>query len=248
MADMHPLGMSSPNASTTQRPYRVGDLRQTASADPSSGGQPDSCLRGNDKKSKTRKFEEEKYEPIIFSELFGNASPVELEIGCGKGKFLVARAIENPGINFLGIDRVSKFMNIGKTRAQKRALPNIHFIRAEARAYLIGAIQAASVSIFHFYFSDTWPKRRHQTRRIFTDEFLRLLHARLVPGGLVEIATDDKDYFTAMKKTIAATSELWENVRETVNGRILDGMNKTSYELKWAAEGRPLYYAELRAA
>jgi tRNA (guanine-N7-)-methyltransferase len=188
---------------------------------------------------------EEKYDPIVFSEFFGNTHPVEMEIGCGKGKFLVARSIENPNTNFLGIDRVSKFMNIGKTRAQKRALPNIRFIRAEARAFLTEAMENESVSIFHIYFSDPWPKRRHQTRRVFTEEFLRLLHARLITGGLVEVATDDKDYFDAMKKTIAATSELWENVRETVNERILGGMNKTSYEIKWAAEGRSLYYVEL---
>jgi tRNA (guanine-N7-)-methyltransferase len=196
------------------------------------------------KKSQTRL--ETKYEPIVFSEFFGNSNPVEMEIGCGKGKFLVARSMQNPDTNFLGIDRVSKFMNIGKTRAQKRALPNIQFIRAEARAFLTGAIPAGSVSIFHIYFPDPWPKRRHQVRRVFTAELLTLLHARLVPGGLVEIATDDKDYFTAMKKTIASTGELWENVRETTNERILDGMNKTSYELKWAAEGRALFYAELK--
>ena len=189
---------------------------------------------------------EEKNIPIVFSEFFGNFNPVEMEIGCGKGKFLVARSIENPGTNFLGIDRVSKFMNIGKTRAQKRALPNIRFIRAEARAFLTEAIVPASVSVFHIYFPDPWPKRRHQARRVFKEEFLKLLHARLVPGGLVEIATDDRDYFEAMKKTIAATAELWENVRETVNERILDGMNKTNYELKWAAQGRSLFYAELK--
>jgi tRNA (guanine-N7-)-methyltransferase len=102
------------------------------------------------------------------------------------------------------------------------------------------------VSIFHIYFPDPWPKRRHQARRVFTPQLLELLHARLVPGGLIEIATDEKDYFAAMKKTIAATAQLWENVREAVNERILDGMNKTNYELKWAAEGRPLYYTELK--
>jgi tRNA (guanine-N7-)-methyltransferase len=193
-----------------------------------------------------RAFLGEKYEPIVFSEYFGNSHPVELEIGCGKGKFLVARAIENPGTNFLGIDRVSKFMNIGKTRAQKRVLPNIRFLRAEARTFLAEAIAPISVGIFHIYFPDPWPKRRHQSRRVFTPGFLALLHARLVAGGLVEIATDDKDYFDAMKKTIAATAELWENVRESMNERILGGMNKTNYELKWAAEGRSLYYAELK--
>ncbi len=196
------------------------------------------------KKSKTRVGE--KYAPIVFSEFFGNSRPVEMEIGCGKGKFLVARSIENPDTNFLGIDRVSKFMNIGKTRAQKRALPNIRFLRAEARAFLTEAIAPASVSLFHLYFPDPWPKRRHQIRRVFTAEFLRMLHARLLPGGLIEIATDDEDYFAAMKKTIAATAELWDHARETMNQRILDGMNKTSYEIKWAAQGRSLFYAELK--
>ena len=191
-------------------------------------------------------FLAEKYDSVVFSEYFGNTHPVEMEIGCGKGKFLVARAIENPGINFLGIDRVSKFMNIGKTRAQKRALPNIRFLRAEARAFLTEAIAAVSVSLFHIYFPDPWPKRRHQARRVFTPELLVLLHARLLPGGLIEVATDDSDYFAAMKKTIAATAHLWENVRESLNERILDGMNKTNYELKWAAQGRSLYYAELK--
>ena len=193
-----------------------------------------------------RAFVAEKYEPIIFKEFFGNTNPVEIEIGCGKGKFLVARAIENPKINFLGIDRVSKFMKIGKTRAEKRTLPNIRFLRAEARAFLTEAIGSGSISIFHIYFPDPWPKRRHQIRRVFSTELLKLLYARLIPGGLVEVATDDKDYFVAMKKTIAATEELWENVRETVNERILDGMNKTNYELKWAAQGRSLFYAELK--
>jgi tRNA (guanine-N7-)-methyltransferase len=193
-----------------------------------------------------RTFVETKYDPIVFGDFFSNNHPVEMEIGCGKGKFLVARSIENPGTNFLGIDRVSKFMNIGKTRAQKRALPNIRFLRAEARALLTDAIAAESVSIFHLYFPDPWPKRRHQVRRVFTADFLRLLYSKLVPGGLVEIATDDKDYFTAMKKTIEATAELWDNVREAVNERILDGMNKTNYELKWAAQGRSLFYAELK--
>ena len=119
-------------------------------------------------------------------------------------------------------------------------------MRAEAKAFLTEAIAPGSVSIFHVYFPDPWPKRRHQVRRVFTAELLRLLHSRLVVGGLVEIATDDKDYFEAMKKTIAGTAELWDNVRETVNQRILDETNKTSYEIKWAAEGRSLFYMELK--
>ncbi|HNX68728.1 MAG TPA: tRNA (guanosine(46)-N7)-methyltransferase TrmB [Candidatus Omnitrophota bacterium] len=190
--------------------------------------------------------EREKYPPVVFRELFGNDHPVEVEIGCGKGKFLATRSLENPGINFLGLDRVGKWMKRRIAQTGKRELANIFYKKVEARAFIADAVSEASVSIFHIYFPDPWPKRRQQCRRVVNADLLKLLHAKLLAGGLIEIATDDEDYFTAMKKSIAATAELWENVRETRNERILDGMNKTNYELKWAAQGKTLFYAELR--
>ena len=82
-------------------------------------------------------------------------------------------------------------------------MPNIRFLRAEAKAFLTGAIAPQSVRILHLYFPDPWPKRRHHTRRVMTVDFMRLLHSRLVPRGLLEIATDHADYYESMKKTIA---------------------------------------------
>lgn len=188
----------------------------------------------------------EEYKIIRFDEFFGNSNPVEFEIGCGKGKFLLARATENPGTNFIGIDRVLKYMKRRKARVEREQLPNIRFLKAEARKFLEEAVAPESVSVFHIYFPDPWPKRRHQKRRTVSEDFLRALHAKLRPGGLVELATDDPDYFTEMKKGVAVTAGLWENVRETVNERILDKMNRTNYEIKWASQGKDLYYAELR--
>lgn len=192
-----------------------------------------------------RPYVEEKYELLVFKELFGNANPIELEIGCGKGKFLLERALENPSTNFLGIDRIVKWMKRRKERAEKTGLPNIRFVKAEAVAFLTGAVPRESLRIVHLYFPDPWPKRRHYPRRVITADFLRLLHSRLVPGGLLEIATDHEEYFGAMKKTIAGTAELWDNVRETRNERILDGTHKTNYELKFEAARKPLFYTEL---
>jgi tRNA (guanine-N7-)-methyltransferase len=67
------------------------------------------------------------------SDLYGNDNPVEIEIGCGKGKFLIARAMENPEVNFLGIDVVWKWMKYGVERSRKRRLTNIRFIKTDAR-------------------------------------------------------------------------------------------------------------------
>lgn len=229
MPDAFLLGMSSPNAS-------IGDL---ASGFPLK-------TSGNDRKRKAQELRKETYPAVVFSELFGNTNPVEIEIGCGRGKFLVARSQENPGINFIGIDRAGRWMKRGIKRAGNRNLSNIHFARAEASKFLTEAIAPESVSMFHVYFPDPWPKRRHHDRRVVSADFLRLLHSRLLPGGLIEAATDDEDYFISMKKSIAATLELWDNVRETRDERIFGGAMKTNYELKFEAEGRPLFYVELK--
>lgn len=196
--------------------------------------------------ARTGIIEREKYESVVFSELFGNTNPVEIEIGCGRGKFLEGWAAENPERNFLGIDRIGKWLKRVKARSERERFANLRFMKAEARAFLAEAVAPESVSVFHVYFPDPWPKRRHLGRRVVTPEFLKLLCGRLAPGGLLEIATDDADYFEMMKKSVAATVELWDNVREAQNQRIRGGRHKTNYELRFETQGKPLFYMELK--
>ena len=82
-----------------------------------------------------------------FTEIFGNDSPVEIEIGCGKAKFLIARAIEHPELNFLGIDIVWRWMRFAVERSHKRTLENVKFIKADAREIVRFGIPPASVSV-----------------------------------------------------------------------------------------------------
>ncbi len=180
---------------------------------------------------------------ISLAQIFGNNCPIELEIGCGKGKFLVARAEESPEINFLGIDRISKWMKIGQKRGDKRQLGNLKFIKAECRKFLSQMVPQ-SIAVFHIYFPDPWPKRRHRKRRLVTADFLRLLHSRLRRGGFVELATDDSDYFLGMKKAAGETANFWKNIREA-DQRLTGGAVKTNYELKFESSGRSLCYLEL---
>lgn len=187
----------------------------------------------------------EEIKPVSFAEFFGNDHAVEVEIGCGKGKFLLGRAVESPDRNFLGIDIASKWMRVGEERGQKRSLQNLIFIKAEIRQF-IKAFPPASVSVFHVYFPDPWPKRRHRPRRTLTADFLKTLHAYLLPSGLLEIATDDADYYSGIQKAADATGEFWKNRREAVNERLMAPHLKTNYELKFEAEGRNLYYMELK--
>jgi tRNA (guanine-N7-)-methyltransferase len=178
-------------------------------------------------------------------EIFGNQNPVETEIGCGKAKFLIARAAQYPEINFLGIDVVWKWMKYAVERCEKRRLENIKFLRADARETVRHGLQDGAVSIFHIYFPDPWPKRRHRKRRLVTGEFLRTLHAKLTSTGLVELATDHTDYFLQMQRAVIQSGIAWKDVRISSEERLFDAQSKTNYEIKYEAAGRTLHYIEL---
>ncbi|MDH3216450.1 MAG: tRNA (guanosine(46)-N7)-methyltransferase TrmB [Candidatus Krumholzibacteria bacterium] len=180
------------------------------------------------------------------SRIFENPNPIEIEIGCGKAKFLIARAQQHPEINFLGIDVVWKWMKYGVERSGKRGLTNIKYVKSDAREVIKYGIPSWSVSIFHIYFPDPWPKRRHRKRRLITGEFLKLLHSRLTNDGLIELATDHVDYFVQMQGAVVQSGLSWQRVEVTRNRRLFEALAKTNYELKYESAGRTLRYLELQ--
>lgn len=187
----------------------------------------------------------ENFPPLAM--LFSDPSrPLEVEIGCGKGKFIVSRAAANPERNFLALDYARKWMNVGAARGEKRQLGNLRFVHTNAVILARDYLPDASVSVFHIYFPDPWPKRRHQKRRLLTASFLALLHRKLGPGGLIEAAMDRPDYFEQLLEEAAASGVSWAATRRSTNERLFSPEFKTSYELKYEAEGRPLYYAEFK--
>lgn len=184
--------------------------------------------------------------PGTLNDMFERSQPLEVEIGAGKGRFLIHRAQANPDINFVGFDYVWKYLKIGWQRVVKRGLPNLLFFKAEANEIVEHLIPDESVSVFHVYFPDPWHKRRHHKRRLLTPEFFTQLHSRLLPGGKLEIATDNFDYMIAFKSSLVEADEaIWSSMRDTVNTRLLNPEFATNFELKYEAEGRDLYYFEL---
>ncbi len=182
-----------------------------------------------------------------FPEFLASGLPLEIEIGCGKGKFITARAGQNPAANFLAIDKAGKWLKRRRLSAEKRGQANLKFLVADAREVIREFVPAERVCLFHVYFPDPWPKRRHRTRRLLTAEMLRLLYERLVPGGWVYAATDDTDYFAAIKEAVRACACPW-TMRESKNERLACDVElpMTNYEAKFHAQGRDLHYLELR--
>lgn len=181
---------------------------------------------------------------LSWKDFFGNANSVEVEIGCGKGKFLTACAAQRPDRNFIGLDIAGKWMKVGALRSVKRKLGNLRFVKENIHVFIL-RIPPASVSIFHIYFPDPWPKRRHRRRRVISVEFLQLLLARLAPEGLIEIATDDPDYFSVIKAAAWNLRPDGAGIDESISRRLLRPDNKTNYELKFEAMNKPLYYIEI---
>src|SRR3989338_8150577 len=178
---------------------------------------------------------------LSWKDFFGNTNPIEVEIGCGKGKFLTACAAQRPDRNFIGIDIAGKWMKVGALRSVKRKLENLRFVKENIHVFIL-RIPPASVSIFHIYFPDPWPKRRHRRRRVISAEFLQLLLARLTPEGLIEIATDDPHYFSAIKEAAWNLRPSGSGISESISLRLLRPDCKTNYELKFEAMNKPLYY------
>jgi len=184
--------------------------------------------------------------PGTVLDFFDRPAPLEFEIGAGKGRFLMHRAMAVPEHNFIAIDYIWKYLKIGWQRVQKRGLDNVLYFKAEAGDIVTHLVPDESVHIFHVYFPDPWHKRKHHKRRLLTADFFRLLHRRLEPGGRLEIATDNFDYLLAFKSALIVAGEsLWSATRQTKNERILNPEFQTNFELKYEAEGRPLYYLQL---
>jgi tRNA (guanine-N7-)-methyltransferase len=179
-------------------------------------------------------------------DLFASRQPFELEIGSGKGRFLLERAAKHPERNFLGIDYAWRFLREGHVRAARRGLRNLRFFKAEAGDVVNRLIPDESVEIFHVYFPDPWPKRQQRKRRLLTPEFFQLVHHRLRPGGMLELATDNFEYLIFFKKALVEAGDtLWAGVRESRNERLLDPEILTHFEAKYRRQGRDLYYIEL---
>ena len=126
----------------------------------------------------------------LWSFVFGNDRPVEIEIGPGRGDVLLAFAAARPDVNFFAIEHVRGAVERLALRLEDAGATNARVIGGDAPCVVRHLVPTASIAAYHIYFPDPWPKRRHRHRRLFTDDFSAALRRTLIPGGTVDIATD----------------------------------------------------------
>lgn len=125
---------------------------------------------------------------------------LEIDLGCGKGSFLIAKASKNSNINYLGIDRLLVRLQKAETKVRRLALANVRLLRVEVSYAVKYLLPQASVSVCYIFFPDPWPKRRHHRRRLINNNFLCSLNRAMCPGGKIHIATDHLNYFEEIRK------------------------------------------------
>lgn len=179
-----------------------------------------------------------------WSTLFGNSRPVEVEFGCGKGRFIIRSAQENPEINYFGIEKSSKFFHLLKKRVSKSGLQNIRLIKWEASYFTKKYIPKCSVQTYHIYFPDPWPKKRHHKRRLVSVDFLESLTSSLKSKGCIYFATDYLDYFNNMVNLANACEilkEIYCHILRSSEANPEEAV--THYERKYLLQGRTIYKA-----
>lgn len=170
------------------------------------------------------------------------ARPFEIEIGCGKGTFLLQQARLRPQINYLGIEWAGEFYRFAADRMRRHLASIVRVLHDDATEFIRHRCVDSFVNVIHLYFSDPWPKKRHHKRRVIQDRTLEDLHRVLVVGGEIRLVTDHDDLWAWYQDHAARHADLFERrpfaSPESAGDGELVGSN---FERKYQREARPIY-------
>jgi len=168
--------------------------------------------------------------------VFAVERPIEIDLGCGKGAFLFWAAYTHPERNFVGVDRLLRRLRRVDRKAVRAGLQNLRLLRIESTYLISKLIPDHSVSTYHVLFPDPWPKRRHHGRRLICAPFLADVRRTLVPGGIVNCATDHEEYFEWIQREFQKDGGFLEG--QPVS---LPEEASTDFERKFVEAGKKVY-------
>ena len=179
-----------------------------------------------------------------FHEVFGNEKPIHIEIGMGKGKFIVEMAKRHQDVNYIGIERYSSVLlrALQKMDAMEDKPENLRFMCIDAKE-ITEIFEKEEIDRIYLNFSDPWPKDRHAKRRLPSKEFLALYNQILKKDGQLEFKTDNKGLFDfAVEELPVANWRAKEITYDLHNDeKMNEGKVMTEYEEKFSSKGNPIY-------
>jgi len=172
---------------------------------------------------------------------FDTPGPFELEIGCGKGGFLLARARAHPERRLLGLEWANKYFRYCADRMARWNLANVRVMRADAKFFVMNHLPADCVSVLHLYHPDPWPKARHEKRRIVQAPFVDAAVRVLVAGGAWRVQTDHEPYFEVIRELLTQHPHLSVVPWEDDSSMDEQGWSGTNFQVKYERDGRAIY-------
>ena len=167
---------------------------------------------------------------------FGRRAPLELEIGTGRARFLLAEAARRPERNFLGAEVEHDYARMAQARADALGLTNLRVVCLDGKKFILERAAPASLDAIHIYFPDPWPKKRHHKRRVVDAAFASAAARALGPGCPLKAASDHAGYYAEIAEVLAAEPLLLALTPDEQG----EWMTGTSYEVKFLAQGRPI--------
>lgn len=176
----------------------------------------------------------------IWKDVFGNDNPIHIEIGMGKGKFIMELAKKNPNINYIGIEKYSSVLVRALEKRPELEQDNLYFIRMDAED-LNEVFEEEEVARIYLNFSDPWPKERHAKRRLTSVQFLERYNKCLDQDGLIIFKTDNRELFDFSLEQVELAGWNLENVTYDLHhSEYVEGNVMTEYEEKFSKEGKPI--------
>ena len=175
--------------------------------------------------------------PLLWTQIFGTDRPVHVEIGSGKGRFLLKLAAERPDISLLAVERAGKYHKLVCDKAGRRGLRNVRLLRTTAEDLLFRLLPPDSVDALYVLFPDPWPKKRHHKRRLFSPEVTEAVVRFLKPGAPLLVKSDHPAYAEVIETVLHQT----QGLKPTDPEEAFSGLPLTGFETKYVVEGRKIH-------
>ena len=177
-----------------------------------------------------------------FNKLFGNTNPIYIEIGCGKGKFIIENALSNPNINYIGIEKYDSILY----RALEKIsvdIPNLKFIKMDAN--IIDQVFYKEISRIYLNFSDPWPKDRHEKRRLSSSVFLSKYDLLFKDTKNIIMKTDNRKLFEYSVMSFTNYNYKIDSISLDLHSDNVYNI-ETEYEIKFSKKGQVIYMINVK--
>ncbi|MDY4762058.1 tRNA (guanosine(46)-N7)-methyltransferase TrmB [Streptococcus thoraltensis] len=176
-------------------------------------------------------------------QVFGNNNPIHIEVGSGKGAFITGMALQNPNINYIGIDIQVSVLSYALDKVIESQAPNVRLLRVDGSS-LTNYFEDGEVALMYLNFSDPWPKTKHEKRRLTYKTFLDTYKQILPEHGEIHFKTDNRGLFEYSLASFSQYGMLLKQVWLDLHASDYEGNVMTEYEQKFSSKGQVIYRVE----